>query len=235
VIRPFAFSSPAGSSTVAIDSEAAAVQPKSYDLRIKNSDFSLYVNQINDLASFSGPTEKPCLCRGSAEGNKASNETATVSHKCHSKSAADVFSIGALTEEALSDERWKYSSRLWPPSCSRLSMPLQCGLTRGAAQSTAAESPPINARAIHFGLIIFDCDETGAWRSERHTRKSHLPIGRIIHSVGRSRPKAVRRLVAKALGKARKAAAVKSPPRSPAFVLALKLSKAKARKSRGRR
>jgi hypothetical protein len=57
-----------------------------------------------------------------------------------------------------------------------------------------------------------------------------------------NRPEAVRRLVAEALGKARKArkaAAVKSPPPSPDFQRSLKTSAsakalAKARKSRGR-
>jgi hypothetical protein len=79
-----------------------------------------------------------------------------VSHKCYNESAADVFPIiGLSLRKLFRDERWKYSSRLWPRSCSRLSMPLQCGLTRlrleGRVKSTAAESPPVKPRAIHFG------------------------------------------------------------------------------------
>jgi hypothetical protein len=65
---------------------------------------------------------------------------------------------GSRLKKLFRTKKWKYSSRLWPPSCSRLSMPMQYGLTRlrleGRVKSTAAESPVRSERGAPARLWI---------------------------------------------------------------------------------
>jgi hypothetical protein len=59
-----------------------------------------------------------------------------------------------------------------------LSNPFAASMRHQRPRDVPNEPAAVKASRNPFWVIIFDCDETGAWRSEAILRKTHLPIGR---------------------------------------------------------